>query len=144
MDWRFNTIWFEQLNQETLIERDYKEKSFENKNTDVKKIKYASIWHLNEKNNSLENLKEFENLLFLSLNSSNVRNMQFVENFKNLKRLELHYCVKLENDFGIINKDIYENSIAKIFKTKKSAIKYIENNYGKNIYKYVKNNSTEE
>ena len=104
MDWRFNTIWFEQLNQETLVEIDYKEKSFDN-NVDVKKIEYANIWHLNEKNNSLENLKEFENLLFLSLNSSNVRNMQVVENFKNLKRLELHYCVKLENDFGIINNE---------------------------------------
>ena len=67
MDWRFNTIWFEQLNQETLIEKDYKEKSFENKNVDVKIIEYANIWHLNEKKNSLENLKEFENLLFLIL-----------------------------------------------------------------------------
>ncbi len=57
---------------------------------------------------------------------------------------DLKDWINLINDFGVINKDIYENSIAKIFKTKKSAIKYIENNYGKNIYKYVKNNSTEE
>lgn len=57
---------------------------------------------------------------------------------------DLKDWINLINDFGIINKDIYDKSILKIFKTKKSAIKYIENNYGKNIYKYVKNNLTEE
>jgi len=35
------------------------------------------------------------------LNWANIKNFDGIEKFKNLKRLELHYCVKLENDFGI-------------------------------------------
>ena len=58
--------------------------------------------------------------------------------------IDLQDWINLINDFKIINKEIYEKSIVKIFKTKKSAIKYIENNYGKNIYKYIKNNSADE
>lgn len=58
--------------------------------------------------------------------------------------IDLKDWISLINDFGIINKDIYENSIVKIFKTKKSATNFIESNRDKNIYKYVKNNSTEE
>lgn len=58
--------------------------------------------------------------------------------------IDLKDWVNLIKDFKIINKEIYEKSIVKIFKTKKSAIKYIENNYGKNIYKYIKDNSTDE
>ena len=57
---------------------------------------------------------------------------------------DLKDWISLINDFGIINKDIYENSIAKIFKTKKSATNFIESNYGKNIYKYIKNNLADE
>lgn len=58
--------------------------------------------------------------------------------------IDLKDWVSLINDFGVINKDIYENSIVKIFKTKKSATNFIESNRNKNIYKYVKNNLTEE
>ena len=58
--------------------------------------------------------------------------------------IDLKDWIELINDFNIINKEIYDKSILKTFKTKKSAIKYIENNFGKNIYKYVKDNLTDE
>lgn len=58
--------------------------------------------------------------------------------------IDLKDWVNLINDFKIINKEIYEKSIVKTFKTKKSATNFIESNRNKNIYKYVKNNSTEE
>jgi hypothetical protein len=33
--------------------------------------------------------------------SAIIKNFDGIEKFSNLKRLELHYCVKLENDFGL-------------------------------------------
>lgn len=54
--------------------------------------------------------------------------------------IDLKDWVNLINDFKIINKEIYEKSIVKIFKTKKSATNFIETNRNKNICKYVKNN----
>lgn len=58
--------------------------------------------------------------------------------------IDLKDWISLINDFGVINRDIYENSIVKNFKTKRSATNFIESNRIKNIYKYVKNNLTEE
>jgi hypothetical protein len=40
-------------------------------------------------------------LLYLELNSTNVIDFQGNERFPGLKRLEVHYCLKLESDAGI-------------------------------------------
>jgi hypothetical protein len=58
--------------------------------------------------------------------------------------IDLKDWVNLINDFKIINKEIYEKSIVKMFKTKKSTIKFIENSNDKNTYTFVKNYSTDE
>lgn len=42
-----------------------------------------------------------ENLLYLELNWSNIHDFLGVEKMNKLKRLELHYCTKLQNDFGL-------------------------------------------
>ena len=101
MDWRFNTIWFEQLEQDKIFQRDFKENTIATENKNFENSEYAIIWHLKEKINSFENLPKSDKLLYLELNWANIKNFDGIEKFKNLKRLELHYCVKLENDFGI-------------------------------------------
>lgn len=101
MDWRFNTIWFEQLEQNKVFQKDFNEKVIVSQNKDFENSEYAIIWHLKEGLNSFVNLTENEKLLYLELNWANIKNFEGIEKFKNLKRLELHYCVKLENDIGL-------------------------------------------
>jgi hypothetical protein len=101
MDWRFNTIWFEQLEQDKIFQKDFKEDTIATENKNFENSEYAIIWHLKEKLNSFENLVENEKLRYLELNWANIKSFDGIEKFKNLKRLELHYCVKLETDFGI-------------------------------------------
>ncbi|MEW4307650.1 hypothetical protein Q0N12_13295 [Rossellomorea marisflavi] len=96
--WRNNTIWFEQIPDNIQADLDLKEdklneKQFEN-------IKYLTLWH--HKKNNLGNFVRIpENLLYLELNWSNIQNFLEIEKMKKLKRLELHYCTKLQNDFGL-------------------------------------------
>lgn len=101
MDWRFNTIWFDQLEQDQIYHKDFKTNVIETENKIFNNSEYAIIWHLKEKINSFDNLSENDKLSYLELNWANIKNFDGIEKFKNLKRLELHYCVKLENDFGI-------------------------------------------
>lgn len=101
MDWRFNTIWFEQLEQDKIYQYDFKKNVVETENKNFNNAEYAIIWHLKEKLKAFDNLPEHKRLLYLELNQANIKNFDGVEQFKNLKRLELHHCLKLENDFGL-------------------------------------------
>ncbi|AWV97074.1 hypothetical protein [Arcticibacterium luteifluviistationis] len=99
MDWRFNTIWFEQIEPEFITNWDFKEKAkgqltFEN-------IEYAILWYYKYKGISFDLLPESDKLFYLELNWANLKDLNGIGKYKNLKRLELHYCTKLENDFGI-------------------------------------------
>ena len=101
MDWRFNTIWLEQLEQDNVFQQDFKENTIATENKNFEDAEYGIIWHLKEKLNSFDKLSESYRLLYLELNWANIKNFEGIEKFKNLKRLELHYCVKLENDKGL-------------------------------------------
>lgn len=101
MDWRFNTIWFEQLEQDKVFQKNFKDNKIATENKNFENSEYGIIWHLKEKLNSFDNLSESHRLLYLELNRANIKNFEGIEKFKNLKRLELHYCVKLENDNGL-------------------------------------------
>lgn len=98
MDWRYNTIWFEQLEQNKFFQKDFKDNVINTENKDFENSEYAIIWHLKEKVTSFDNLPESEKLQYLELNWANLKNFNGIEKFKNLKRLELHYCIKLEDD----------------------------------------------
>ena len=101
MDWRFNTIWFEQLEQDKIFQKDFKENIIVSENKNFDNAKYAIIWHLRENLKSFDNLYQNDSLSYLELNWANIKNFDGIEKFKNLKRLELHYCIKLETDFGL-------------------------------------------
>jgi len=101
MDWRFNSIFFEELEQDKIFKKDFKENTISTENEHFKNSEYAIIWHLKEKSNSFESLSETDKLLFLELNWANIRNFADAKKFKSIKRLELHYCIKLENDYGL-------------------------------------------
>lgn len=101
MDWRYNTIWFEQIKQDKIFRKDFKKNTIATENKGFENSEYAIIWHLKEKLNAFDTLPKNENLSYLELNWANIKNFEGIEKFKNLKRLELHYCVKLENDLGL-------------------------------------------
>ncbi|GGP05252.1 hypothetical protein GCM10010992_20710 [Cloacibacterium rupense] len=62
MDWRYNTIWFEQLEQNKIFQKDFKENFISTENNDFDTAEYAIIWHLKEKLKSFDNLSENNNL----------------------------------------------------------------------------------
>lgn len=97
-NWRNNTIWFEEIPNSHFQQLNLKEdKLIEIKGKD---IEYLILW--NHKKSKLGNFVDIpESLLYLELNSSNILNFNGISKFTSLKRLELHYCIKLENDNGI-------------------------------------------
>lgn len=101
MDWRFNTIWFDQMDQNKIFWKDFKENVIKSENKVFENAEYATLWHLKGKLNSFDMLSESDRLLYLELNWANIKDFNGVEKFGNLKRLELHSCVKLESDLGL-------------------------------------------
>jgi hypothetical protein len=99
MDWRFNTIWFEQMNSDLFTKWDFKEKTKENLN--IENIEYAILWYFKHKGISFDLLPKSDKLLYLEMNWANFKDLNGIEKYRNLKRLELHYCTKLESDSGI-------------------------------------------
>lgn len=99
MDWRYNTIWFEQLDADNYLNQDLKVTRKLSDN--FTKVEYIILWHLKHREASFDNLPNSEKLLYLELNWANIKDLQGIEKFSNLKRLELHYCTKLETDLGI-------------------------------------------
>jgi len=96
--WRNNTIWFDEVPEHVYRWIDIKEdkmKEFENSY-----IEYLILWH--HKQNKLGNFLDIpESLFYLELNWSNIQNFIGIEKLNKLKRLELHYCTKLQSDIGL-------------------------------------------
>jgi hypothetical protein len=101
MDWRFNTIWFEQLGAGKLFKKDFKDNVFGDQSHSFESSEYAILWHLKEKENSFDNLPPSNKLLYLDLHWANIKNLVGIKKIENLKRLQLHYCIKLETDEGL-------------------------------------------
>lgn len=101
MDWRFNSIWWEQLEQDAIFRKNFKEPHKWIKCNDLSNSEYAIIWHLKGRVNSFENLSDSKKLLYLELNWANIKDFVGIEKFGKLKRLELHYCTKLASDTGL-------------------------------------------
>lgn len=99
MDWRYNTIWFDQIKDEEQITWHYDEKKGPLQLNDQR---YLSTRGYKMKGNlSFEALPASDKLLYLDLTSSNIKDFRGIEKFPSLKRLETQYCLKLENDSGI-------------------------------------------
>ena len=101
MDWRFNTIWFEQLEQNKIFIKDFKNGESDGNYNETKNAEYGIIWHLQKGKNAFENLNEVNQLLHLELYFTNIVDFSGIGKFKNLKRLELFNCYKLENDLEL-------------------------------------------
>jgi hypothetical protein len=99
MDWRYNTIWFEQLEAGKFLKQDLKENPIIQ--YEFTKVEYAILWHLKHGKSSFDKLVSSQGLKYLELNWANIEHFEGIDKFENLKRLELHYCTKLQKDTGI-------------------------------------------
>jgi hypothetical protein len=100
MDWRYNTIWFDQIKTEDQLTWHFDRRN--NGPLQLGDKHYLTTWHFKRKGErSFDTLPLSANLLYLELNSANVIDFQGIERFPGLKRLEVHYCLKLESDAGI-------------------------------------------
>lgn len=88
-----------------LEEGEYFNGNIENKktNSNLDRIHQAKfiIGNFKKGTYSFEKVPELPNLEYIEINCVNVIDFIGVEKFVNLKRLELHYCKKLESDIGI-------------------------------------------
>lgn len=101
MDWRYNTIWFDQIDESNLYHENLKQDKLNTKR--FKTVEYSILWHLKVKQESFDKLPDSKNLKYLELNWANFKEFKGLFKFPNLKRLETHYCTKLESTEGIEN-----------------------------------------
>src|SRR6516225_1543826 len=101
MDWRYNTLWFEQIQSGKIYVENFKEKTTYNNENRIEKAEYAFLNHLNCEKNPILGLLPADNILYLNLTWANIKDFRCLQNFISLKRLETHYCVKLETDTGL-------------------------------------------
>ncbi|PVY36084.1 hypothetical protein [Pontibacter virosus] len=106
MNWKNNSINFEEIPKGEYINFDWKEDDV--KSFDFSKCKYLIIWHHQSKEKSFNNLPHIPDLLYLEVNWSSSTSLKGLSKYQNLKRLELHYCTKLETLDGIesVNREI--------------------------------------
>jgi len=106
MYWQDNHINFDKLPDGIYINFDWKE---DNKAAiNFSKCRYLIIWHHSSKEKSYRDLPDIPDLEYLEINWSNAVSLEGLSKFGNLKRLELHYCIKLETLGGVetLNKEI--------------------------------------
>ncbi|MEN6474599.1 MAG: hypothetical protein ABFD81_11345 [Syntrophaceae bacterium] len=99
MNWTFNTIWTEQLPEGEF-------QNFEIKNTKVGLSQpiagsYFIIRNFKPKDRCFENCPAISTATYLELNLSNVHSFRGISKLGQIKRLELHYCTKLNSDEGL-------------------------------------------
>ncbi|QCR21643.1 hypothetical protein [Pontibacter sp. SGAir0037] len=106
MNWKNNHIKFEEIPAGEYINFDWKEDDIAS--IDFSNCKYLIVWHHQSKEKDFSNLPDIPNLLYLEVNWSRSTSLNGLSKFKELKRLELHYCTKLETLDGIesLNKEI--------------------------------------
>ncbi len=101
MDWRYNTLWFEQIESGKIYVENFKEKTTYDNVNKIEKAEYAFLSQMNYEKNPILDLLPADKILYLDLTWANIKNFQCLQNFTALKRLETHYCLKLETDTGL-------------------------------------------
>jgi len=99
VDWSYNTIWFDQIESSKFKHVKDAGLSFIIENNS--EIQYLVAQKYRPKSKDLSEMQSLENLVYLNLIQSNIESLKGIGKFRNLKRLELNYCLKLSSELGI-------------------------------------------
>jgi hypothetical protein len=97
MDWRYNSLWIDQLPPGQFSQRDFRVRA----PAQPSAASYLFADGFKPKSRNFYDLPADRAMCFLHMVQSNVESFDGVSTFAQLKRLELHYCLKLESDRGL-------------------------------------------
>ena len=97
MDWRYNTIWFDQIEQSRIASVDLRTETL----PQLEKKEYLTLRGYRQKNGLLDEFPGSNDLLYLELSFSALRAFNGIGRLPAIKRLELVHCYKLESDAGL-------------------------------------------
>lgn len=97
MDWSFNTIWFDQIDQAKVSDL----RKHGTAPSDLEGKEYVILWHYKQPNGSLDHLPASPSVRYLELNLGGTASLIGLERFPSLRRLEVHRCTKLKSDVGL-------------------------------------------
>jgi hypothetical protein len=97
MDWRYNTIWFDQIDPAKVAIFDCKL----NTPQVLEGLGYVTLWHYKQSNLMVDQLPESNSVEYLEMNLGGTRSLEGIGRLPALRRLEMHHCTKLESDNGI-------------------------------------------
>lgn len=97
--WKDNQIRFSEIPQGRYLNFDWKETDY--RTLDFSECRYLIIWHHQNKDKNFHNLPDIDDLEYLEINWSSSISLNGLSKYQNLKRLELHYCTKIESLNGI-------------------------------------------
>lgn len=99
MDWRYNTIWQEQLSGDDLASVNFGNGATSDQ--DLLEKGYLFAAKFKSQTGNLDDFPAGRSVKCLYLGSSNIRSFSGLSKFPNIKRLETEYCNKLEIDSGL-------------------------------------------
>jgi Leucine-rich repeat (LRR) protein len=97
MDWRYNTIWFDQIDPSRIENLDLRTEKI----SDLQNKQYVSLRGYSQKNSLLDTFPLSDEVLYLELSFSNLRAFNGIGRLPHIKRLELVHCYKIESDSGL-------------------------------------------
>jgi hypothetical protein len=97
MDWRYNTIWFDQLDQTQVEQCDLRDSPI----PDLRSKEYAIIRGYRQKGGTLEAFPRSNTLRYLELSFSSLTRFSGIGRLPAIRRAELEHCYKLESDAGL-------------------------------------------
>lgn len=100
MDWRYNTIWYEQLPVNTW--KVFELKPGQTELHGALGRRYVSVDGFKPRSHSLTDLVGVDEAIYFYLVHSNIRSFDGIANNGPIKRLETHHCVKLEDGTGLL------------------------------------------
>jgi hypothetical protein len=99
MDWRFNTIWHDQLPKGVFRFVDFSKTS--KIDVGVLDNSYLFTERFKSKSATLSDFPAKGTVECFELSWANIRSFSGISHLGEVKRLEAHYCLKLENDTGL-------------------------------------------
>jgi hypothetical protein len=97
MDWRYNTIWFDQIDPNKVAEISFKDPIPQ----DFGNLEYITLWRYKQPTPSLDWLPISKTARYFQVNLGGIKSLAGIGRLSSIRRLETHHCLKLESDFGL-------------------------------------------